>query len=338
MEIYVIVSVCRIDFTYDEGVKSMTYGIAFFLALLIVNLLIPPLQRLALKMNFVDRPTERKMHKEPVPHLASIGIFAGFFIAYACIAGMSGKKCIGIMAGSVLILMIGLVDDWYKTHGKDFPALPKFIVQVSAAMLVYFSGIVFTGFNNPFTHQYVLLPAWLQFLLTVTWLFGVTTVINFTDGLDGLAGSLSAISATTLFVVALSKGQSQSALMAIILVGVTLGYLRYNRPPARIYMGDAGATFLGFILGIIALDGAFKQATILSLFIPVLALGVPIFDNLFVIIKRYLDGKPVYKADRSQVHYRLLSAGLNPKQAVLFLCLVSVCFSLTSIIMLLLKV
>ena len=166
----------------------------------------------------------------------------------------------------------------------------------------------------------------------------MTTVINFSDGLDGLAGSLSTISAITLFIVALTKNQSEPALMAIILVGVALGYLRYNKPPARIYMGDAGAGFMGFMLGIIALDGAFKQATVLSLFVPILALGVPIFDNLFVVIKRFIEGKPVYKADRSQAHYRLLSAGLNPKQVVWFLCLVNLCLSLTSIIIVLLNV
>lgn len=317
---------------------KIEYLIAFSIAFIAVYVLIPPLRKLAIRIGFVDMPTARKIHKEPVPHLASIGIFAGFILTYIIFSGGVSKQNMGILFGSVLVLSIGIVDDWYKTHGLDFPALPKFIVQVSAAIVVYFSGIVFTGFNNPFTHTYVTLPPWLQFVLSVTWIFGVTTVINFSDGLDGLAGSLSTISAMTLFVVALSKGQSESALMAIILVGVALGYLKYNRPPARIYMGDAGASFMGFILGIIALDGAFKQATVLSVFVPILALGVPIFDNLFVVIKRYLEGKPFYKADRSQAHYRLLSAGLNPKQAVLFLCLISMCLSLTSIIIMLLNV
>jgi UDP-N-acetylmuramyl pentapeptide phosphotransferase/UDP-N-acetylglucosamine-1-phosphate transferase len=242
------------------------------------------------------------------------------------------------LCGSLLIVGIGVVDDWYKTHGKDFPAFPKFVVQIIAAVIIYLSGIVFTGFYNPISGTFVELPVWLQFLLTVTWIFGVTTVINFTDGMDGLAGTLSAIAAMTLFVVALAKGQTDSAMMAIMLVGVTLAYLRYNKPPAKIYMGDAGATFLGFILGVIALDGAFKQATVLSLFIPILALGVPIFDNLFVVFKRLVEGKPIYKADKSQAHFRLLSAGLNPKQVVAFLSLISVCFSLTSIILLLLNV
>ena len=317
----------------------MNYVIAFSIAFISVYILIPPLRKLAVTIGFVDQPTSRKIHKEPVPHLASLGIFAGFMIAFIAFSEGFSKRNIGIIAGSVLVLAIGIIDDWYKTHGKDFPALPKFLVQVMAAIVAYFSGIVFTGFTNPFNNNsYVLLPVWLQFILTVTWIFGVITVINFSDGLDGLAGSLSTISAVTLFVVALSKGQTRSSFMAIILVGVAIGYLKYNKPPARIYMGDAGAGFMGYILGIIALDGAFKQATILSLFVPILALGVPIFDNLFVVIKRFLDGKPFYKADRSQAHYRLLSAGLNPKQAVFFLCLVNVCLSLTSIIIVLLKV
>ena len=140
----------------------------------------------------------------------------------------------------------------------------------------------------------------------------------------------------TLFVVAMSKGQYDSAMMSIILTGALIGYLKYNKQPAQIYMGDAGATFVGFILGVIALDGAFKQATMLSLLVPILALGVPIFDNIFVVIKRHLDGKPIYQADRSQIHYRLLSHGLKPGQVVAFLCLVNVCFGLFSIILTLL--
>lgn len=315
----------------------MKYLFASSIAFLIVFFLIPPLKRFALKVGFVDRPTERKIHKEPVPHLAGIGIFIGFICVYFGFIREFNKRSISILVGSILVLTIGIIDDWYKTHGKEFSALPKFLVQAAAAVIVFSSGIAFTGFNNPFTHSYILFPIWLQFIFSVMWIFGVTTVINFSDGLDGLAGGLSSISAITMFIVAIAKGQTDSALMAIILVGVTLAYLRYNKPPARIYMGDAGASFLGFMLGIIALDGTFKQATVLSMLIPILALGVPIFDNIFVVIKRQLEGKPFYKADRSQVHYRLLSAGLNPKQAVIFLCLVSLCFSLTSIVILLLK-
>ncbi|GGH66465.1 undecaprenyl-phosphate alpha-N-acetylglucosaminyl 1-phosphate transferase [Paenibacillus silvae] len=304
----------------------------------VVVLLIPPLGRLAHRLDFVDKPredVERKLHRQPIPLTASYAIFTGFFLTYIALTKELTWETAALVAGGMLLLTIGTIDDWYKTKGKDFPALPKMIIQVSAAVLVFASGIAFTGFVNPFNAEYVLLPIWLQFILTILWIFGVTTVINFSDGMDGLAGGLSAISAITLFIVAITKGQTDSALMSITLVGVTLGYLKYNKAPAKVFMGDAGATFLGFILAVIALDGAFKQATMLSIFIPILALGVPIFDNIFVVIKRFLQGKAIYQADASQAHYRLLRAGLNHKQVVAVLYLVSTCLCLSSIILLL---
>ncbi|MFD0713749.1 MraY family glycosyltransferase [Paenibacillus sp. GCM10027626] len=316
----------------------MSYLIAFLLSFVIVIALIPPLRKLALRIDFVDKPradSARKIHREPIPLTAGIAIFVAFAIAYLLFVKDEWYQMAAILGGGFLILSIGIIDDWFKTHGKEFPALPKFLVQITAAILVYASGIVFAGFENPFNGIYIVLPAWLSFFFTVMWIFGVTTVINFSDGMDGLAGGLSAISGITLLVVALVVGQQGSAMMAVIAVGVSIGYLFFNRPPAKVFMGDAGATFLGFILGVVALDGAFKQATILSLFIPILALGVPIFDNIRVVISRMLKGVPVYRADASQMHYRLLATGLKPVQVVSFLYLLNVCFGLFSIVILL---
>jgi UDP-N-acetylmuramyl pentapeptide phosphotransferase/UDP-N-acetylglucosamine-1-phosphate transferase len=316
------------------------YILAFLISFAVVYLLIPPLGRLAFRLDFVDKPregVERKLHREPIPLTASYAIYLGFAAAYLLMAGWNGVETPAVLAGGALLLIIGTVDDWYKSHGRDFPALPKALVQVAAAVIVYLAGIQFTGFYNPFSEQYVLLPEWLQFVLTILWIFGVTTVINFSDGMDGLAGTLTAISAGTLFIVALVKGQDQSAMMAIILLAAAIAYLKYNKPPAKIFMGDAGATFLGYILAVIALDGVFKQATLLSLFIPILALGVPIFDNLFVVFRRLLQGKPIYQADASQVHYRLLRAGYNNRQALTLLTLLSLCLGLSSIILLLVE-
>lgn len=329
------------DKLLDTGVILIKYLFAFVIAFTVVILLIPVLKKLAFKVDFVDKPVKgnkRKIHTEPIPLTASIAIFAGFFTTYALFGRKLDSEFFAILIGSIMIMCIGMLDDWYKTHGRELSALPKFIVQIFAALIIYQSGIVFAGFHNPFNNTDIVLPVTLQFILTIMWIFGVTTVINFSDGMDGLAGGLSTISAMTLFIVAVAKGQSAPAIMAIALVGTGIGYLRFNKHPARIYMGDAGATFMGFILAIIALDGAFKQATVLSIFIPILALGVPIFDNLFVVGKRFMQGKPVFKADASQVHYRLLSYGLSQKQVVAFLYLVNVCFCLTSIILLLLKV
>ncbi|MCM3744884.1 undecaprenyl/decaprenyl-phosphate alpha-N-acetylglucosaminyl 1-phosphate transferase [Sporosarcina luteola] len=322
-------------------VRKIFYILAFIASFLIVYALIPPLRRLAFHLDFVDKPqenVERKLHRKPIPLTASYALFIGFFSVYLLFTREFTWETGALFGAGVLLLTIGTIDDWFKTKGKDFPALPKFVVQVSAAILVFASGITFNGFVNPLSGEYVTLPLILQFILTILWIFGVTTVINFSDGMDGLAGGLVAISAVTLFIVAVAKGQPNSAMMAIVLVGITASYLRFNKPPAKIFMGDAGASFLGFLLAVIALDGAFKQATVLSLFIPILALGVPIFDNLFVIAKRYMQGKSIYQADASQIHYRLLRAGLKPKQVLAFLFLASACLCLSSIILLLIQI
>lgn len=313
----------------------MKYFVIFLAVIIIEYALIPFAKTLAVKSGFVDLPTQRKNHQHAMPLSGGVSIFIGFVIGYVIFIRHFNIKCLSIGVAAFIILAIGLVDDWYKTKGKEFSAFIRLGVQIFASIIVILSGTSFRGFTNPFTHGYVLLPIWLQFFFSITWIVGVTTVINWSDGMDGLAGGISAISGSTLFIVALTKGRSYSAIMAIMLVGVILGFLRYNKYPAQIFMGDSGANFLGFMLGVIALDGALKQATVVSIFIPVLALGVPIFDNLFVIAKRYLSGKPIYQADRSQIHYRLQLYGLNQKQVVSVILLVSAGLSLCSIIMLL---
>lgn len=313
------------------------YIYAMAISFLVVFLIIPSLMRIANKFEFTDKPTGRKKHREPIPLIGGIGMFIGFFISFFVFVHDSRIQSLAVFFSSLLILLIGLVDDFFKTRGKEFSIMPRVFIQILAAVITYKAGIVFLGITNPFNGQYVLLPSALQFILTITWIFGVTTVINWSDGMDGLAGGISSISATTLFVVALAKDQTDSAVMSILLVGAILAFLKYNRHPAKIFMGDSGANFLGFMLAIIALDGAFKQATVISLLIPFLALGVPIFDNIFVIFKRFAEGKPVYQADRSQIHYRLQRKGLTTRQVVSYICLISTCLSLLSILILLLR-
>lgn len=316
----------------------MRFFYAFSAVFFITYLITPVLIKFATKIDFLDKPTKRKKQKNPVPLLGGVGIFMAFFCGYVFFMRPLRQEFYYIFIASIMIFAIGIVDDWYKTKGKEFAVLPRLVVQIIAAIMIYQSGIIFNGFTNPFTHQYIVLPSGVGFLFTITWILGVTTVINWSDGVDGLAGTLSAIAGSTLFVVALAKSQIDSAMMSLLLVGALLGFLRYNKYPAKTYMGDSGANFSGFILAIIALDGAFKQATLVSIAIPILALGVPIFDNVYVVIKRIIKGKPIYEADASQIHHRLMSKGLNQKQVVMFISLVSVCLSLCSIIILLLKV
>lgn len=316
----------------------MKYLLATIIAFSTVFILTPILMKLAFKYNFTDKPTKRKKHKGETPLCGGIAMFVGFFLAYfIAFYNYSFDEKYGIFIGALLILIIGVVDDYYKSIGKEFAITPRLIVQLLAAVIVFKSGISFEGFKNPFTDDYITLSPIVQFVLTITWIFGVTTVINWSDGMDGLAGGLSFISAMTFAATAIILGQPPSLLFSLITAGVVLAFLFYNRYPAKVFMGDSGANFLGFILSIIALDGAFKGATILSLMIPILALAVPIFDNIFVIFKRFSEGKPIYQADRSQIHYRLQAKGLNTKQIVIFISIISLTCSVISILLLLIK-
>ncbi len=315
----------------------MKYILGILLSFLIVFLILPQLMKISKKLEFTDKPTKRKQHKSSTPLCGGIGMYIGFFCIYFLFRVQRLDFQIGVFVGATLIVLIGLVDDFYKSRGKEFPIYPRLIIQLLAAYIVYKNGVVFTGFNNPFTDAYVFLPEWLELILTITWIFGVTTVINWSDGMDGLAGGISVVSCFTFFFAAVILGQEWSALTCCILGGAILGFLYYNRYPAKTFMGDSGANLLGFLLSIIALDGAFKSTTVMSLFIPILALAVPIFDNLFVIYKRFREGKPVYQADRSQVHFRLKERGMSTNQVVSYILLISLVCSLTSIILLLIK-
>lgn len=298
-----------------------------------------PLIRLSMKFNFTDKPKGRKKHDKPISLIGGVPMFISFFFVYLIFIDKGGyvRESIIILITSFMIFAIGLLDDYNKTKGVEFPIMPRFTIQIISSIFIYKSGIVFIGFTNPITGIYIILPNILQFILTVTWIFGVTTVINWIDGIDGLAGAIVAISSTTMFIVAFIKEQNISASLSIALLGVTLAFLIFNKYPAKVFMGDSGANFLGFILSIIALEGAFKQTTALSILIPILILGVPIFDNIFVILKRMKEKKPIYKADRSQVHYRLLAKGLTVNETVLYLCILSIFLSFISILIFILK-
>ncbi|AWK52620.1 undecaprenyl-phosphate alpha-N-acetylglucosaminyl 1-phosphate transferase [Clostridium beijerinckii] len=315
----------------------MDYILAMIVSLLIALITMPFLMKLANKLHFTDKPNKRKQHKRATPLCGGIALYIGFFTSYFIFVRDDLNQQITVFIAATMIVLIGLIDDWYKTKGKEFPIFPRLVVQLFSAILVFKAGIVFVGFTNPITGNFTELNQTIQFGLTITWIFGVTTVINWSDGMDGLAGGLSLISAITFFLAAIILNQSESALVSIILTGAILGFLYYNKYPAKVFMGDSGANLLGFILSITALDGAFKQATVMSLFIPILALAVPIFDNLFVIFKRFSEGKPVYQADRSQIHFRLEEKGFSTVQVINYIMLISFMFSAISIVLLLLK-
>jgi len=330
----------------------MIYAIAFLLAFALVLILIPIFSKLAEFLDFTDKPTERKKHTTPVPLAGGLVMFIAFSVGFIFfVAGLgpvvmprfmqSLEDAQGLwvlIPGCTMVLGIGLADDFYKTRGKEFPVWPRILVHLGAAVMAFAAGIRFTGFMNPFTDVYVYFPMWLQFGLTVLWFMGLMTVFNFMDGLDGLAGLLAMLSGGTLFIVALAMNQPDSAFMAVLFVGVITGFLRHNLPPAKVYMGDSGAYLLGFLLAAISLHGTFKQATVISVIIPILAMGVPIFDSVLVVVRRLIARRPAYLPDNTNIthiHYRLVRAGLKPPYAMALIVLVSACLNLTAIILML---
>lgn len=315
-----------------------------------VLVFMPVFIKLANRYDFTDKPTERKKHTVPVPLIGGLVMFLAFVIGFFIFITFIDMETVtpedmlnawqiaAVLTGAVFIVIIGLVDDYSKTRFKEFPIFPRLLVKIAAASLAFAAGIRFTGFTNPFTELYVTFPIWLQFILTVLWFVGLITAINFMDGLDGLAGLLALLPGCTLFLVAMSTGQIKSAIMTVLFLGVVAGFLRFNLR-GKVWMGDSGAYLLGYLLAVISLHGIFKQATIISMLIPMLALAVPIFDSIRVVVRRILAKKPAYVADTTSdithIHYHLTKSGMKPKYAVAFIFLVSACLNLTAIILML---
>lgn len=312
----------------------MRYAITLLTALGTVYCLVPAVRSLALQFGFVDRPAARKIHKQPIPLLGGIAIYAGclavllWFIGWTPLTG-------AILVGGGVLVTVGLVDDGFKTRGKEFPVWPRIILYIAASVVPVWFGIEVTGVTRWFGGGMLMLPEGIDRLFTVIWIFALINMFNFIDGVDGLAAGIAAISSGTLFVVALLKGQTQSAAAAAVLLGAALAFLAYNFYPAKIFMGDAGATFLGYTLAVVAVDGAYKSATALSILVPMLALGVPILDTAVVFTRRLLQGKGLHRADQLHTHHSLMHWGLNQRQTVSFLYLIGAVFSLLSIVLLL---
>ncbi|RXT08127.1 MraY family glycosyltransferase [Ammoniphilus sp. CFH 90114] len=313
----------------------MKYLLLLSLSYLLCYFLLPLFKRLSFYWGILDQPSARKIHAKPIPLLGGLLIYLTVASLVLLFLGIN-RLSLGIVVGGAILVTIGLLDDWYKSKGREFYVWPRLLAQVGAAGVIVALGIRIDGITNFFVdHGMIMFPDWLATALTILWIVAITNMMNFIDGVDGLAAGITSISSMTLFFIALIQGQYAAAMVAIILMGAVLAFLKYNFHPASIFMGDSGATFLGFTLAVIAVDGAFKGATLASIFVPVFALGVPIFDTLIVFLKRFLSGKGLHIADRSHTHHTLMRWGLNQKQTVAFLYLIGACLSLTSIVLLL---
>ncbi|NLI58413.1 MAG: undecaprenyl/decaprenyl-phosphate alpha-N-acetylglucosaminyl 1-phosphate transferase [Clostridium sp.] len=299
------------------------YIILFALAFIVAFSATPIVRKLAFKIGAVDIPKDsRRMHNKPIARLGGMAIFSGFIVALmfgviSTFLGVSGislnKQLLGLLVGVSIIVGIGIIDD-IKQLGAKF----KLVFQIIAALCVVFiSDTRITNLTNPFASEGVSqLNDITSYVLTVFWIIGITNAINLIDGLDGLAAGVSSISYLSLFFISILNGESSDATIIAILAGATLGFLPYNFNPAKIFMGDTGSTFLGFTLAVVSIQGMMKTYAAFSIAIPLLVLGLPLFDTISTIIRRILKGRPIMEADREHLHHRLIDMGLSQKQSV----------------------
>lgn len=312
------------------------YTWAFVVALIVSFVAIPFVILLANKTGAMDAPNARKVHKKPVPRIGGLGIYAGFMAAIIFVAIKFGlndemiKETVGLIVSGSLIVALGLVDDY-----KNLPAKVKLLGQIgAAAVLVLFFDVRIDFVTDPFGGYFYFdnLPVpHLAIPLTMFWLVGLTNTVNLIDGLDGLAAGVAAIASFTILLVALEQGFILVALLTAALAGAAVGFLKYNFHPAKIFMGDTGSMFLGFMLAGISVTGAVKSVATIALIVPIFALGLPILDTTFAIVRRLRGGVPIFKPDKGHLHHRLLSVGFTQRQAVLLMYVISALFGLSAI-------
>ncbi|BEP30247.1 MraY family glycosyltransferase [Helicovermis profundi] len=308
----------------------MTGGLAYFVT--------PYIIKLAITIGAVDVPTDnRRVHKIPIPRLGGLAIYIAFISMFLFTTKMSSIKNFGIITSSLIIIGCGLFDDL-----KPMSAKKKLLFQILAATVLYFSGFkiefltnFFDGFISTYfaSADYIYISsALISYPITIFWIVGITNTINLIDGLDGLAAGISFIASIAITYVAFINGRFEVAALTIILAGSILGFLPFNFNPAKVFMGDTGSLFLGLILSIASIEGALKSTTVFTLFVPVVILGIPIFDTSFAIIRRILSGKSIAEADKGHLHHRLLFIGMNQKKAVLSLYFIASLFGLSAVL------
>jgi UDP-GlcNAc:undecaprenyl-phosphate GlcNAc-1-phosphate transferase len=285
----------------------------FLVALAVVLVLTPAVGRVARVLGVVDQPSEkRRIHLQAVPRLGGLAIFLGIFVPALAFLDLT-RPYRGILLGAALATTIGLVDDF-----RGLPWWAKLGGQVAAAAIAVEAGVRIETFTFPFVGIHDL-PYALSVALTLLWIVAIMNMVNFLDGMDGLAAGVCTISGGTFAVIALSLGRPEAAVLSAIVAGACLGFLRHNFYPARIFMGDSGSMLLGFVLATVAIEGLLKTAATVALFFPLFVLAVPILDTSFVVARRLKHGQPVFAADQAHFHYRFLRRGFSQRRAALYL-------------------
>lgn len=303
------------------------YGLGFCIAAVVAFLMTPVAKRVAKMIGAIDVPKDaRRVHTKPIPRLGGLAIFVGYLVSRIALGQLNilpyGSNFVPVMSGAIVIIAMGMVDD-----SKGVSAKTKFMIEMMIAIFLIGAGVridflslgELAGDTAPyFYYDYLLFP------LTAIWIVGITNTVNLIDGLDGLSCGVSAIASIALFAVAsifMAEDPIYPQVMATtaVLAGASLGFLPHNFNPAKIFMGDTGALFLGYMLAVVSIQGVMKSITALWIILPILILGLPIFDTFFAIVRRMVNKRPIMEADKGHLHHRLLDLGLNQKQTVLIL-------------------
>jgi len=285
----------------------------------------PLVRKIAIRVKAIDKPEERKVHQFEMPRLGGLAICVSFWLVVVFTQEMT-REIYGLLGGGLMICLVGIWDDLYGISAKK-----KLLVQIVAASFAAYMGIQVDFLTHPFNN--VISLYYLSYPVTVLWIIGITNAVNLIDGLDGLAAGVSAIAAVTLGVVSMLEGFGSVAVLAFILAASIFGFLKYNFHPAKIFMGDTGSLFLGYNLSAIAILGLTKSATVISVFLPVIILGIPIIDTMLAIFRRYNNGKPIFSPDKEHLHHRLLALGLTHRKTVLTIYGVSIVLGISAVLM-----
>lgn len=313
-------------------------AVAFLAAFFITLAATPPTARLAQRLGALDLPDERKIHSRPTPRWGGIAIYLGvvtasllsiLFLSHSLgqVSPSLGRMLWTLLGAGTAILALGIIDDRWVLSAKL-----KLVVQILISLALVAGGVRIEFLNSPLKGLFML-PGWVGTLVTVLWLVGITNAINLLDGLDGLLAGVSAISSSIFCAVALLQGQWQIALIMAAVAGSTLGFLRYNYHPARVFMGDSGSLFLGMCFAASSIIGVFKTTTTMAFLIPLVILGLPIFDTSFAIIRRARNHQSIFKADKDHVHHRLLKVGLSHRRVVVLIYAVNVILGLGGLLL-----
>lgn len=306
---------------------------AFVIAFIFTFATTPLVRRFAYKIGAVDVPRDkRRVHKRPTPRIGGLAIIFGFLVAIISFNDSWSRELVSILIGVGILGVLGIIDDC-----KELDAKLKFVVQIIAALVVViFGDIRISVMSNPNVfseNPYIIFPQWLSITVTVLWIVFMTNAVNFIDGLDGLAAGVSAIMSMSLVFIAITYHEYEIALLGIALMGACFGFLPFNFNPAKIFMGDTGSMFLGYMLSVLSVQGMFKSYAVISFAVPIIMLGLPLFDALFAMLRRLLTGKNPMSADRGHLHHRLYDMGFSQKQTVFILYAISGVLGITSILL-----